>query len=153
MSVTLRRVLALAMPLCARDGTDGLPTPKLLDFATLVRPRAPNSCLAAPPGMKVQPDILTRLRDVPPLRLYRTLRQIAESQPRTTLHVAYDDQLQAHYVARTALCNFPDLIALQVTPDAMPLLYSRSIYGSRDFGVNRRRLISWLTALDAALGS
>jgi hypothetical protein len=78
---------------------------------------------------------------------------VAEAQPRTVLHVAYDRDLQAHYVARSARGNFPDLIAMQVTPDSMPLLYSRSVYGTLDFGVNRRRMVAWLTALDAALGS
>ena len=147
----LPRLLARAYPACGFDGAAGLPVPPPLDFFTLKRPRPKNACLAAPPGMHVQPDILTRLRHVPPARLFAVLRAVAEAQPRTTLHVRYDGRLQAHYVARSAACNFPDLIAMQVTPDSMPLLYSRSVYGELDFGANRRRLIAWLTALDVAL--
>lgn len=149
----LPRLLARAFPLCGTEGAQGIPAPGLLDFGALARPRPRNACLGAPPGMHVRPDILTRRRDAPPARLYATLRRVAEAQPRTFLLAAYDGQLQAHYVARSRRANFPDLIALQVTPDSMPLLYSRSVYGTLDFGVNRNRLVTWLTALDAALGT
>jgi uncharacterized protein (DUF1499 family) len=64
---------------------------------------------------------------------------------------AYPDQLQAHFVARSALLNFPDLIAVQVQPDSTVVLYSRSVYGYSDLGVNRRRLESWVTALNETL--
>ena len=33
------------------------------------------------------------------------------------------------------------------------ILYSRSVYGRSDFGVNRKRLLSWLAALDGSLPS
>jgi uncharacterized protein (DUF1499 family) len=76
---------------------------------------------------------------------------VALAQPRTTLHAAFDDRLQAHFVARSALLNFPDLIAVQVTPDSGLILWSRSLYGRSDFGVNRARLETWLAALEAEL--
>jgi uncharacterized protein (DUF1499 family) len=67
----------------------------------------------------------------------------------------YKPQFQAHFVARSAWLNFPDLIVAQVTAagsDASTLaLYSRSVYGYGDFGVNRARLITWLAALDRTL--
>jgi hypothetical protein len=145
------RLLSRVFPACGYPGTGGLEVPARLDMTQLRRPRPPNSALAAPPGLHVLPDILTRTRDVPPRRLYAALCRVALAQPRTTLHVAYDDLMQAHFVARGALCNFPDLIAVQVTPDSMPMMFSRSVYGSRDFGINRRRLVTWLTALDGML--
>ena len=79
----------------------------------------------------------------------------AASQPRTFL--AFDDRtrLQAQFVARSAWFNFPDLIVAQVNaagPDASTLvLYSRSVYGYGDFGVNRARVTTWLAALDRTL--
>lgn len=147
----LPRLLGLMYPACAAAGADGLPAPGPLDFSRLGRPRPRNAALAAPPGMHVQPDIITRRRDAPPRRLYDVLKGVALWQPRTVLHAAFDEQLQAHFVTRTDRCNFPDLITIQVTPDQMPALYSRSVYGRADFGVNRHRLVTWLTALDAAL--
>jgi len=151
MSGLLPRLLGLAYPACAAEGTGGLPPPELLHFSTLGPRRRGNTALAAPPGMHVHPDIISRRRDMPPLRLYETLKRIALAQERTFLHADFASHLQAHFVARTALCNYPDLIAIQVTPDSMPALYSRSVYGQADFGTNRKRLVAWLAALDAAL--
>ncbi len=151
MTGLLPRLLGRLYPACATEGADGLPPPAMLDFSTLGRPRPGNSALAAPPGMHVLPDIVTRRREVPPRRLYDILTAVALAQPRVFPHAAFDDLLQAHFVARSRLCNYPDLIAIQVTPDSMPALYSRSIYGKSDLGVNRQRLVAWLAALDGAL--
>ncbi len=44
---------------------------------------------------------------------------------------------------------------IRVLPDgaaqAHLILWSRSLYGRSDFGANRRRVVAWLAALDAAL--
>ncbi len=151
MTALLPRLLGLFYPACATEGADGLPPPTMLDFSKLGRPRPGNSALAAPPGMHVLPDIVTRRREIPPRRLYDMLKAIALAQPRVYSHAEFADQLQAHFVARSKLCNYPDLIAIQITPDSMPALYSRSIYGQSDLGVNRARLVAWLAALDAAI--
>jgi uncharacterized protein (DUF1499 family) len=53
--------------------------------------------------------------------------------------------------------NFPDLITTEVVaegPDASALvLYSRSVYGRSDLGVNQKRLRTWLAALNTMLTS
>lgn len=144
-------LLGLALPGCSGHGADGLPVPPPVDMGRLVRPSTPNTALAAPAGFTPAPDIATRRYDVPAAALYRAVRQVAAAQSRTFLQVAYDDRLQAHYVARSAMLNFPDLIAVQVNPDGTLVLWSRSVYGRSDLGVNRRRLTRWLGALDAAL--
>jgi Protein of unknown function (DUF1499) len=151
MTGLLPRLLGLLYPACAAPGAAGLPPPRVLDLSRLARPRPRNSALAAPPGLHLLPDIVTRRREVPPRRLYEALVRVALAQPRTVLHAEFRDQLQAHFVARSARCNFPDLVAVQVTPESLPALYSRAVYGRLDFGVNRRRLVAWLAALDAAL--
>ena len=144
-------LLGLLLPGCSGDGAEGLPVPPPLDFAALVRPATPNTALAAPSGFQPQPDIVTRRYDLPPRQLYEAVRRVALAQPRTYAHTAYDERLQAHFVARSAVFNFPDLIAVQVTPDSGLILWSRSVYGHGDLGVNRKRLLAWLAALDAAL--
>ena len=88
---------------------------------------------------------------MPPQQLYAAVRRVALAQPRSFAHIAYDDRLQAHFVARSAVFNFPDLIAVQVTPESDLILWSRSVYGESDLGVNRKRLLAWLAALDTAL--
>jgi hypothetical protein len=147
----LALLLGLVLPGCSGKGPEGLPVPPPMDMAAIVRPSSSNTALAAPEGFRPPPDIVTRRYDVPPDQLYEAIRRVALAQPRTWLQVAYDDRLQAHFVARSAVFNFPDLIAVQVNPDRTLVLWSRSVYGEGDFGVNRKRLQAWLAALDATL--
>ena len=83
------------------------------------------------------------------------MRAVAAAEPRTYPAAAYPERMQLHWVVRSAVWNFPDLVTGQVLadgPDAAQLiLYSRSVYGYGDFGANRRRLDHWLAALRAAL--
>jgi uncharacterized protein (DUF1499 family) len=144
-------LLALLLPACRGTGADGLPPAEPMDMARLVRPATPNTALAAPAGFSPAPDIATRRYPVPPARLFAAIRAVALAQPRTYLHAAFDDRHQAHFVARSALLNYPDLIAVQVTPESELILWSRSVYGRSDFGVNKARLESWLAALEGEL--
>jgi uncharacterized protein (DUF1499 family) len=148
-------VLGLFLPACGASGVAGLPPPHPIDMNRIDRPASPNTALAAPADFKPEPDIATPRYAVSAPRLYEGVLAIAASQPRT--FVAFDDKarLQAQFVARSAWFNFPDLIVAQVNPagpDASTLvLYSRSVYGYGDFGVNRARVTTWLTALDRTL--
>ena len=58
---------------------------------------------------------------------------------------------------RSTLFNFPDLIMVQVMkadPDSSTLImYSRSVYGRSDLGVNRQRVATWLAALQTKIPS
>jgi uncharacterized protein (DUF1499 family) len=58
-------------------------------------------------------------------------------------------------VARSAVFNFPDLVTVQVVAQgenaSTLVLYSRSVYGHSDLGVNRRRLRAWLDALNTVI--
>jgi uncharacterized protein (DUF1499 family) len=146
-------LVGLLLPACSGEGAQGLPVAPPLDAANIQRPSTLNTALAGPAGFSPAPDITTRRYDVSPDKLYAAIRRVAEAQPRTYLQVAYDERLQAHYVARSAVFNFPDLIAVQVNPDATLILWSRSVYGQSDLGVNRKRLTAWLTALDQTLAT
>ncbi len=127
-----------------------------MDISQIQRPSSPNTALAAPPEFSPKPDIVTPTYHVPAVaQLYADVLTVAAAQPRTFVAAVYQPQFQAHFVARSAWLNFPDLIVAQVTAagsDASTLaLYSRSVYGYGDFGVNRARLITWLAALDRTL--
>jgi uncharacterized protein (DUF1499 family) len=128
-----------------------------MDVAHIVRPASPNSALAAPDGFAPPPDIITSCYEIPADGLFALLRDVASSQPRTWQGALYASQLRAHYVARTAVFNFPDLIMVQVqtggSNSSLLIVYSRSVYGRSDFGVNRRRLETWLAALHTKLPS
>lgn len=146
--------LALLLPGCG-DGVAGIPVPGPMDMARIVRPSSPNTALAAPDGFRPTPDLVTPVYAVPAPALYAAIRQVAAGQARTYAHVSFDDRLQAHFVARSAVFGFPDLITAQVEPAAPGhstlVLYSRSVYGRSDLGVNRRRVESWLAALQTRL--
>lgn len=148
-------LLALLLPGCG-DGVAGIPVPGPMDMAHIMRPASPNTALAAPAGFMPPPDIVTPVYAVPAAALYEAVRQVAAAQARTFPLTRFDDRMQAHFVARSTVFGFPDLIAVQVEPAAAPghatlVLYSRSVYGQSDLGVNRRRVNSWLAALDARL--
>jgi hypothetical protein len=144
-------LLGLLLPACGAPGAQGLPVPPPMDMARIERPATPNTALAAPEGFRPPPDLVTPVYPLPADQLFGRVQQMAAEQPRTFLARAYPDRLQAHYVARSAVFNFPDLIAVQVLPDGPSasrlVLYSRSVYGHSDLGVNRKRLATWLAAL------
>lgn len=145
----------LLLPACAADGASGVGPASPLDFERLERPRSPNSALAAPAEYRPPPDTAAPVYPVPAARLYEALRAVAAQFPRTYLQAAYDEQLQAQYVVRSRVFNFPDLLAFRVLPrgeaTSTLVLYTRSLYGYSDLGVNRKRVASWLAALERSI--
>ncbi len=147
-------LLGFLLPACGVPGVQGVP-PAPFDVARIVRPASPNSALAAPAGFSPAPDFETPTYNAPPQRLFAVLWSVAAGQPRT--FPAADDQtrLQAQWVARSRLLNFPDLVAAQVLAapagGSQLVLYSHSVYGYSDFGANRTRLHAWVEAIDAAM--
>jgi uncharacterized protein (DUF1499 family) len=148
-------LVSLALPACGFPAAAGLPTPSLMDTAHIVRPASPNTALAAPAGFSPAPDIVTPVYHLPAEQLFALARAVAAEQPNTFDAALFPDQLQAHYVARSSVFNFPDLITVQVrpeTPDTSDLIvWSRSVYGESDLGVNRKRALAWLDALSNKL--
>ena len=144
-------LVGLVLPACGFPAAEGLPTPSLMDTAHIVRPATPNTALAAPSGFTPSPDVVTQSYPLPADRLFTLIQDVAGTQARTYPAARYPEQLQAHYVARSAVFNFPDLIMVQVLnsgPDRSGLIvYSRSVYGHSDMGVNRKRVDAWLAAL------
>ena len=148
-------LLSLIMPACGAEGVRGLPVPVPMEITAIVRPASPNTALAGPSGFTPAPDIETPSYKVPPARLYAAIRAVAAAQERTSPAANYDERRQAHYVVRSAVLNFPDLVTVAVSgPTDGPstlVLYSRSVYGHSDFGANRKRVEAWLAALSVAL--
>lgn len=148
-------LVSLIMPACGFAGAQGLPTPPQMDPAAIVRPASPNTALAGPQSLKPIPDIFVPPYHLSPDRLFAMIQSVATSQPRTYEAAIYPNRYQAHYVARSEVFNFPDQIMVQVLPDGPDnselILWSRSVYGESDLGVNRKRLTTWLADLQARL--
>ena len=147
-------LVGLVLPACGGEGAAGLPMPAQMDMAAIIRPASPNTALAAPPGFAPAPDIVTRRYVVPPERLAAALAQVAAGEARVFEQARFPAAGQTHWVARTKLMNYPDLINAQIVE--MPggvgvFLYSRSLVGYSDLGVNAKRVAAWRSAFDAAL--
>jgi uncharacterized protein (DUF1499 family) len=150
-------LLGLFLPACGTAGAAGIPVPPLLDLAHFERPATPNTALAAPEGAGVHPDIVTPVFHVAAPRLWAAVEGVADRQPRTFRLAVARTGMAGSWVARSAVWNFPDVIAARVAPrgpeDSTLALYSHSLYGRSDLGVNRRRLDAWLAAVTASLPS
>ncbi len=150
-------LIGLALPACGYPGAEGLPPPVPMDVVRIERPASPNTALAAPAGFSPQADIATPVYPVPAERLFVMMKDVAAAELRTFQAALYPDRLQAHYVARSAVFNFPDLILVQVQPagpdNSTLIVYSRSVYGHSDLGVNRKWLDIWLADLRSKLTS
>jgi uncharacterized protein (DUF1499 family) len=148
-------LVGLVMPACAFAGAGGLPAPTLMDMTHIARPATPNTALAAPADFRPPPDIVTPTYKVPPDRLFAAVEAVAGAEPRTYPAADFAAARQLDYVVRSAVFNFPDLVTVQVSPappdGATLVIWSRSVYGESDLGVNRKRVVAWLSALDAAL--
>lgn len=139
---------------CSGSGAEGQAVPPIGALDHLERPASSNTALAAPAGFSPKPDIETRAYDVPAPALYAAVTKLAEGWPRTYKLVRYDEVREATYVARSRILNFPDVIEVKVSAKGTGstlVIYSASRYGDSDFGVNRKRVESWLAKLDEDL--
>jgi uncharacterized protein (DUF1499 family) len=150
----LALLASLFMSACVATGAHGVPSTPV-DFDHLVRPSKPNTALAAPAGYSPKPDIVTPVYSVSPTELFAIVHRVAAAQPATFKLGEDESTLEAGWVGRSLVFNFPDIIWGQVRPaesgNSELLLYSRSIYGRSDFGVNRHRVETWLAAVATAV--
>ncbi len=127
-----------------------------VDFAAFKLPDKTNQFLMCPIGFcAANPHTESPVFDVPAAQLRARWREFAASQPRTELLAEDADAPQADYVQRSARFRFPDIITVRFIPISTSrstlAIYSRSIYGRSDFGVNRKRIDAWLRTFRAAL--
>ena len=129
----------------------------LVDFATLEPPASPNHFLACPKGYcrLAHADMVSPSYEVSAAQLQRTARRAWAAEPRLK-HV--DGSLATRrdrYIERTAVMRFPDTISVRfiaLGADQSTLaIYSRSQIGYSDLGVNKARVIRWLSLLKGAL--
>jgi uncharacterized protein (DUF1499 family) len=127
-----------------------------VDWATLTRHATPNDALACPAARcpKANPDWEPQLYAVAPGELLARLEQVALAEPNVTKlpPVPTRDHV-ARFVQRTRLMRYPDTIDIEVFPadgGSTLAIYSRSLIGRKDFGVNRARVTRWLAKLDAS---
>ena len=135
-------------------GAEGVPAPAPLDFATLQLPASPNTCLLTPSVAPGQGHLHRDALPASPEAVMAALDRVAAGMPRTFALARFPARNQAQWVVRSALMNYPDIVVAEAAPVAGGTglwLYSRSLIGWSDMGVNRARVMAWLEALEAAL--
>jgi uncharacterized protein (DUF1499 family) len=128
---------------------------KPIAFRNLKLARKPNQFLMCPPGYCDAKAHANSIEfEVPIDRLRERWQELMASQPRVTL-LAEHKELQCDYVQRSARFRFPDIITVRfipLSPSRSTLaIYSRSVYGSRDFGVNESRVEEWMALITSTL--
>jgi len=123
-----------------------------VDFSRLRLTDKPNQFLMCPPGhCGAAPHADSPVFDVSVARLRDHWRDVLAVQPRVALLVEDAEGRQADYVQRSARFRFPDLITVRFISVSISkstlAIYSRSVYGKSDFGVNRERIHAWLKTL------
>jgi hypothetical protein len=129
----------------------------VIDFGTLQRGPDPNQYLLCPKGMcTAETDGEAPVFDVPIEQLQVAWDEMLAEQPRLQVLRREVTNMQIDYVQRSRLLRFPDLVTVRFVPidDAHSTLaiFSRSVYGKGDMGVNRIRVEEWLARLKAKVG-
>lgn len=126
------------------------------NFKTLQRDNKLNSYLVCPANYcQTRVDALAPDYPVSVQELMTAWQKVIAMQPRTTL--SYHSGSHFQYVQRSLLFRFPDNIYVTFLPLATEkstlAIYSQSVYGYYDFGVNKKRVEHWLAALGAELAT
>lgn len=129
----------------------------VIDFATLQRGPTPNQYLLCPEDLcATETDGAAPVFDVPVMKLQAAWDEMIAQQPRLQVLRRDLTNTQIDYVQRSRLLRFPDLVTVRfIAVDdshATLAIYSRSVYGKGDLGVNRARVEEWLARLRAQLG-
>ncbi len=143
-------LLAMHYPLCGTAGAVGVTAPGVVDFAHL-QLIGHSEIFAAPAGFTQAPQLVTPIYHVPPALLYAQVLNVALLQTHTFALDAEPQALQAAWVVRSAVANFPDVLEIAVVPEpggnSGLVLYSYALYGASDYGVNRKHAVRWLKDL------
>jgi len=143
----------IAVRLDALSASHGQP----VEFATFELSWKPNQALMAPPGAtRATPHLDAPVFAVSPDRLRDAFLSVIAAEPRARVLKKNADGLTFTAVQQTPLMAYPDFVSVEIRPAAdggsTVLIYSRSVFGIRDFGVNRARVEDWVAKVRARLG-
>ena len=125
-----------------------------VDWSRLTRHETPNDTLVCPAGrcLNAIPDWEPKTYPMPASELLARLKKIALAEPDTNeLSCEPNCARTARFLQLTRLMRYPDTIDIEVFPagdnQSTLAIYSRSLIGRGDMGVNRARVTRWLAAL------
>jgi uncharacterized protein (DUF1499 family) len=142
--------LAMVYPLCGTSGANGIPAPGIVDFAHL-HLLGHSEFLMAPADFSPTPGMAAPIFHLTPLQLFDAFQDVGSLQPRSYMLDIEPEALQAAWVIRSPVGNFPDVVEIKILPepdgDSSFVFYAHAIYGASDYGVNRKHAIRWLKDL------
>jgi uncharacterized protein (DUF1499 family) len=124
-----------------------------VDFSTLELADTSNQYLVCPVGLcqRAEPHLVSPIFDVSADDLRMAWNSVVAAAPRTRREGVFDGGQQVVDIQRSAVFRFPDIITtrfIDLDHDRATLaIYSRSVYGRSDFGVNKKRIIRWIADL------
>lgn len=132
-------------------------SPTKVNFTDLTRPSSPNYYLACPKGdyCNLTPDQVVPIYPISIETLKAKFMAMLAQQPRITELSYHAQENQYQWIQRSLIFRFPDYITVQfyaVDADHSTLaIVSHSKYGYSDFGVNQKRVETWLAELSSSL--
>jgi uncharacterized protein (DUF1499 family) len=124
-----------------------------VNFAELTRRATPNDALVCPPGRcpHAETDWEANTYDIPPSALIKHLTTIVEAEPNVGPLFCFECDTRARFIQYSRIMHFPDTIDVEAFPvgegQSTIAIYSRSLLGRGDFGVNHARVARWMAAL------
>ena len=128
---------------------------KPVSWSAFNPPRTPNYFLVCPETFCNDYGHSAPKFSIPIEDLFSEVIRVVSLQPRTKIISQDPDTKSLIAVQRTPLLRFPDVIQIQMV--SLPnkhssiLLYSKSVYGHYDFGVNQSRCLDWLEQIQKNL--
>ena len=89
-----------------------------------------------------------------PATLLSAFDEIVRATPRSKALFEDAPNGRATYVTRSALLGFPDYTSVKAVPEAggaALMIWARQRFGVADMGVNRKRVETWMAALEERL--
>ena len=115
-----------------------------------------NSFLACPPDYCAATASPSPIFSLPADRLEQAWRQVLAGEPGIVIVADEPAQRRLVVIQHTKLLRFPDIVTAEfVALDnerSSIAVYSKSRYGSGDFGTNRKRVRAWLDRLRRQAG-
>lgn len=125
-----------------------------VNFQALARRSSPNDSLSCPADLcaDTDSDIEALVYDVPVDQLARRFDEAMRGEALLERIDDGGDSNYRRYIQRSPLLRFPDTIDVAFVAvgegQSMMAIYSRSLIGRSDFGVNEKRLWRWILYLD-----
>jgi uncharacterized protein (DUF1499 family) len=128
-------------------------TPHPVDFSALELDDTSNQFLVCPARLclRAEPHLASPIFDANVNDLRLAWDSVVAAAPRTRREGVFAEGNQVVDIQRSAVFRFPDIITAQfiaVDDKRVTLaIFSRSVYGQSDFGVNKKRITRWIEEL------